>query len=99
MIATLNTLVAFLWLLSGIVLYFISDRIYPEERSEPIGPFQIALMLLGPVCWTYLGVTWMILTIARKKDSEYCIDYWTSWMVFAGSLLPWVLFLGILAKV
>jgi len=60
---SLHMLIASLWLLSGIVLYLISDRIYPDERSEPIGPFQIALMLLGPICWTYIGVTYIVLTV------------------------------------
>lgn len=99
MITALHTLVIFGWLLSGLVLYFISDRIYPEERSQPIGPFQIALLLLGPVCWTYLGVTCIVLIVAQKKDSEYRMNYWTSWMVFTGSILPWAFFLEILSKI
>jgi len=98
-ISSLHMLVAFLWLLSGIMLYQISDRIYPDERSEPIGPFQIALMLFGPVCWTYIGVTYIVLTIIRQKDSDFQMDYWTSWMVFIGCILPWAILLTVLSKI
>jgi len=96
---SLHMLIASLWLLSGIVLYLISDRIYPDERSEPIGPFQIALMLLGPICWTYIGVTYIVLTVIRQKDSNFQMDYGTSWMVLTGSLLPWAILLIVLSKI
>jgi hypothetical protein len=96
--ATLCSLVSFLWLLSGIVLYFISSRLYPEGREELIGPFQIAMLLLGPICWTYLGVSSIFIHKQEKKENNYTMDYFTSWKIFVLSLIPWVILITVIFK-
>ena len=82
------SLLAALWLASGILLYYINNDRSPSEEDTSL-LIQGMILCLGPVCWTFIIVIIVLMNYKKQIGEEHGMEYYTSWKIFVLCLVPW----------